>query len=248
MDGCNCCGCLTGEECYFKHMDDTEDHKYLWEGIEQYPLSGIEKWIEEKCKNMSEGAWEKVPRNFPDSQYTGPQKYIWWDEIKNFFDVMDECEGGIVGVYQREMKRKEKKLNIGMCKFFTISPSGINQKDITEDKLLTYGRRIKKLYTDFEGVLEFGKHKHKPHLHLHYLGCIRNSKHHMRSLKTEWEKLFPGNKALHNQQKGDKEYFVSIHTESDKMIPYADWLEEKKTYFRNESKGSHENFRNSIVL
>ena len=205
---CNCCGCQTEEECYFKHMDDTEDHKDLWHGMNSLPLSGIEKWIEEKTKSLT-------------IEYNEDLDCV-WNGVANFLDCMDECEGGIVGVYQREMKRKEKKLNIGMCKFFTISPSGTNQKDITEDKLLTYERRIKKYYTDFEGVLEFGKHKHKPHLHLHYLGCIRNSKHHMRSLKTEWEKIFPGNKTLHNLKKGDKEYYVSIHTESDKMIPYAD--------------------------
>lgn len=228
---CDCCGCTVGQECYYV---DTEDKKFLWEGID-HSIGGIEKWIEEK----------KLSTECEFCERTGGLKYC---EFMSWLDAMDECEGGILGVYQREMKRKEKKLQIGLCKFFTISPSGTNQKDMTEEKLLTFGRRIKKLYNDFDGVLEFGKHKDKPHLHLHYLGSIKNSKHHMRSLKTEWEKVFPKNRALYNEKKNDKEYFVSIHTESDKMIPYVDWLAEKKLYFVNESKGSHENFRNSIVL
>lgn len=241
---CDCMGCDNGQECYYGDIS-SENHKF-----EQPILKGIEKWIEDKCKDMTDGAWEKIPRNFKKETYEDPdgEEWIYWNQISNFLDACDECEGGIMGVYQREMKRKEKKLNIGMCKFFTISPSGKNQKDMTEEKLTTFGRRIKKLYKDFDGVLEFGKHKNKPHLHLHYLGIMRNSKHHMRSLKTEWDKVFPGNEALYNKQKGDKEYYVSIHTESDKMIPYADWLAEKKIYFVNESKGSHENFKNSIVL
>ncbi len=241
---CDCMGCGNGQECYYKQFtpdewyqiqgdcDETEDHKDLW-GINN-SIGGIEKWIEEKAKSLTSEYNEELD--------------VAWNGIYHWLEMMDECEGGILGVYQREMKRKEKKLNIGLCKFFTISPSGTNQKDMTEEKLLTFGRRIKKLYNDFDGVLEFGKHKDRPHLHLHYLGSIKNSKHHMRSLKTEWNKIFPGNKALHNEKKNDKEYFVSIHTESDKMIPYVDWLAEKKLYFVNESKGSHENFRNSIVL
>lgn len=240
--------------------DETEDHKELWKGFDS-SFGGVEKWIEDKCKDMTSGAWEKIPRNFKNETYDNRigEQFIYWNEVASFIDMMDDCDGGISGVYQREMKRKEKKLKVGMCKYFTISPSGKNQKDMTEEKLTTFGRRIKKYYNEFEGVLEFGKNKNKPQLHLHYLGVIRDNSHHKDRLKDEWEKVFPGNKALYNNttvlrkdKNGkdvyDKEYFMSIHTEDDKMIPYVDWLAEKKLYFVNESKGSHENFKNSIVL
>ena len=114
---CECLGCESGQDCYRDSLDN-EDKKFLWEGIDN-SIGGIEKWIEEK----------KLSTECEFCERTGGLKYC---EFMSWLDAMDECEGGIKGVYFREMQRKEKKLNIGRCKFFTISPSGTNQKDITE--------------------------------------------------------------------------------------------------------------------
>ena len=186
---------------------------------------------------------EYVPRNFPDNKYLNSQRRLICTDIFHLFS-MEELEG----MYLRECKRRERLEKTSRFRFYTISASGTNQKDMSVDKLLTFGRRIKKYYKEFEGVLEYGKHAERPHLHLHYLGIMRDSKNHMARLKTEWEKVFPGNMALYNKKKGDKEYYVTSCVDSDKMIPYDDWVAEKREYFKNELKGSHENFCNSVVI
>lgn len=236
---CDCMGCESNQECYHDEIDN-EDKKYLWEE-ESVLLKAFEnqkcpvcKWIYERGLKVC----ERLDKEMNEHD-------ILW-ELKCF--IGDMTYEDLKDLYLREMKRRERLDKTTKARFYTISPSGANQKDMTEDKLLTFARRIKKYYKDFEGVLEFGKHEDTPHLHIHYLATIRDTKNHMRQLKTEWDKIFKDNKALFNLKKKDKEYYVQTHTDCDKMIPYEDWKCEKLEYFKNELKGSHENFRPSVVI
>lgn len=237
---CDCCGCVTDQECYFK--PDTEDKKFVGFEPSGSPIPGFQEFLERMGKKFPD-TYEIVPRNFPDSKYDDDKRIYAYHSLFTMF-TWEELEE----IYLRECKRKERLEKTSRFRFYTISASGTNQKDMSVDKLLTFGRRIKKYYKEFEGVLEYGKHAERPHLHLHYLGIMRDSKNHMARLKTEWEKVFPGNMALYNKKKGDKEYYVTSCVDSDKMIPYDDWVTEKREYFKNELKGSHENFCNSVVI
>lgn len=86
-------------------------------------------------------------------------------------------------------------------------------------------------------VIESGKHKDKPNLHIHALVKIGGrNKNFKRFFMGKWNKEFK-----------DKRYNISYKSKDNcgwKMIPVNCWKmkQDKLDYMNNDSKGSHENF------
>lgn len=88
-----------------------------------------------------------------------------------------------------------------------------------------------KRYVFYEWVVEAGENPEDPHLHVHALARLRHAKsnkNHSRDLKKFWGKYFPKSQLM------GKDYY-------SKNVSGKYFLD-KLDYFKNDNKGSHENF------
>ena len=144
---------------------------------------------------------------------------IWWclacdDEYKRRFPPA--------------IKAKSEKKAV----WITIQDWKRRKSDIPDMKLFL--SRMAYHYKDFRWCIEKGS---KENYHIHYLCIIKNSKNHLRALKTEWSKLF-------NTEVGNKKndfYLAKQWNLSESMPPYDQWIQEKLEYMDDNKKGEHSN-------
>lgn len=135
--------------------------------------------------------------------------------------------------YIDKLDRKDNKLLYAGWSFITLSPDH-NLRNIEYSEYNIY--RLKEFcnswfnetnYSGWKWVIESGKHKDKPHLHLHSFCRIKNPRHHKRDLCCMWKKFFP---AL----EGDDYHIIKCNTK--------DMFIDKQNYLENDRKGTHMNF------
>lgn len=136
---------------------------------------------------------------------------------------------------KEEAKLKEKKelsKNFKGWSFITLGPTPFfDFTDESKAKLVEWCNEwiTEHNYSAASWVIESGKNKKNPNLHVHFFCRIKNPKHHKRDLIHNWEKKFPNNKLI-----GNNYHIVKCNTE--KMFY------EKQEYMIDNSKGTHQNF------
>jgi hypothetical protein len=134
-----------------------------------------------------------------------------------------------------------KGVKVDKACFITIAPSKYRTPiPYTEENiniLKNFGENIGFLYKNYLYVVESGKYVDTPHLHIHILGIMRNSKKHLAQLRAKWEQLT----GFTIDWKSD-DYDCKQHRNSDAMPNYNAWLNEKISYMTDEYKGTHKNF------
>lgn len=125
--------------------------------------------------------------------------------------------------------------------FITIAPSKyrtpIPYTEQNIEALKNFGENLRFLYTKYLFVVESGKYPDTPHLHIHILGIMRNSKKHLQQLRAKWEQLT----GFTIDWKTD-DYDCKQHRNSNAMPDYDEWIAEKISYMTDEYKGTHKNF------
>lgn len=138
-----------------------------------------------------------------------------------------------------------KNLNAGLkidkaC-FITIAPSKYRTPiPYTEENinvLKNFGDNLGFLYKKYLYVVESGKYSNTPHLHIHILGIMRNSKKHLAQLRAKWEQLT----GFTIDWKSD-DYDCKQHRNKEGMPMYDAWINEKISYMNDDYKGTHKNF------
>lgn len=155
-------------------------------------------------------------------------KYIWSDIQEEFLSAKD-------------YKRMNQGVKIDKACWITIAPSKyrvpIPYTEENINTLINFGNSISFLYKNYLFVVESGKHPNTPHLHIHILGVMRNSKKHLAQLRAKWEQIC----GFVIDWKSD-DYDCRQHRNKEGMIGYDEWVTEKISYMDNERKGTHQNF------
>ena len=155
-------------------------------------------------------------------------KYIWCDNNNEFLSAKD-------------FKNLNQGVKIDKACFITVAPSKyrvpIPYTAENIEVLKNFGNSIGFLYKKYLFVVESGKYVDTPHLHIHILGIIRNSKKHLAQLRAKWEQIC----GFAIDWKSD-DYDCRQHRNSPAMPTYEDWLNEKLVYMEDEFKGTHQNF------
>lgn len=146
----------------------------------------------------------------------------------------------IYSSYEEYMKAYNKKLNkFKGWSFITLSPDhkmrGFDYKDFEALKNWCNNWFSPKIYKEYIWVIESGKHADAPHLHVHFLCQINNSKKHKSNLIKNWNSSFPNNKLI-----GDDYFLIKCNTQ--------EIVDDKFKYMKNEYKGSHMNFEDLSLL
>lgn len=134
--------------------------------------------------------------------------------------------------------KKPKIKNIKDKKYVFITIQDFKRRLDDLDKIRQFIKNISYMYESGQWVIETGKNKKDTdfNIHIHLLVIIRNNvKNHKDVLNRKWMRFFDTN-IYHKDY-----YLLKQHRESDKMVPYEEWLQEKKDYFINDLKGSHKN-------
>lgn len=160
-----------------------------------------------------------------------------------------ECTLVCKRFYKKSRKPKPKLLGLS---FYTIMPR--NRIGISEGEVAKMAGFAKKFFTEkyFEKcwwILESGKHKDKPNLHIHLL-CrfakhptavtkagvpVSMSKSFVRNMKTAWNHIY--------DQQYDIGYDINGNRGVDcKACNTAEIQKDKLAYMCNDQKGTHENF------
>ena len=140
-----------------------------------------------------------------------------------------------------DFKKLNKSIPNDQASYITIAPSKYRvpipytQENI--NTLINFGEKIAYLYNPYYFVVESGKHAESPHLHIHILGKIKNSKKHLGSLRAKWEQLT----GFTIDWKSD-DYLLKQWRKHPDMPTYQDWIDEKISYFTDDYKGTHKNF------
>lgn len=162
-----------------------------------------------------------------------------WDgDWKHAIEILknDYEEAGKMLLIEKEEKitkdKKELSKNFKGWSFITLGPTPFfDFTDESKAKLVEWCNLwiTETNYSVASWVIESGKNKTKPNLHLHFFCRIKNPRHHKRDLIHSWDKFFPNNKLV-----GNNYHIVKCNTEA----MYID----KQEYMINNSKGTHENF------
>lgn len=135
--------------------------------------------------------------------------------------------------YKDRLDKKNKCILYSGFSFITLSPDH-NSRNIeyNDDNINNMIKFCKAQFTEFNysyacWVVESGKNKDDPHLHIHCFCRIKNPKHHKRDLLCLWQKFFP-------PLIGDDYHIIKCNTE--------DMWRDKQTYMINDRKGTHMNF------
>lgn len=159
------------------------------------------------------------------------------DELQNF--KYDSSLGEYLS--PKDFKNLNKGTPNDSASYITIAPSKyrtpIPYTPENINTLINFGEKISFLYNEYYFVVESGKHAASPHLHIHILGKIKNSKKHLQMLRAKWEQLC--NFAI--DWKSD-DYLLKQYRKHPDMPSYQDWIDEKIKYFTNDYKGTHQNF------
>lgn len=180
------------------------------------------------------------------ADYTGPEAYGDMEE-------MDELLNQVSRYIWKNGKRPEevycpqaliktiKRLRGSFTKqyyFYTIVPQERlpynpeymrKLNDFCVDIFETSG---KKWFKDVWWVIESGKHRRNPNLHIHALIEFKSSKHFRRDMLRKWNKYIP--EGQHN---------ITWERAIDmKCIDKEEYFKDKLDYMTNSLKGTHENF------
>jgi len=135
-----------------------------------------------------------------------------------------------------------KKDKVKGLSFYTIVPKQrleYNNNEVM--RLQKFAEKFfanEKIFEEVHWVVESGKHKDKPNLHIHALVAFKKNggKNFSRLIKNHWLRVFP-----------EKEYTIDYNVKGNRgihRVPCNTLLiqRDKISYMNNESKGSHENF------
>jgi len=140
-----------------------------------------------------------------------------------------------------DYKNLNKGVKIDKACFITIAPSKYRVPiPYTEENiqvLKNFGNSLEFLYKKYLFVVESGKYPDTPHLHIHILGIMRNSKKHLAQLRAKWEQIC----GFAIDWKSD-DYDCRQHRNTEAMPNYDAWIDEKICYMNDEFKGTHKNF------
>lgn len=140
--------------------------------------------------------------------------------------------------YIYKLDKKENKNNYSGYTFLTLSPDHNSRNieysndNIEKLKLFCKAQFTEFNYSFYKWIIESGKHKDNPHLHIHAFVRIKNPKHHKRDLCCLWKKFFP---AL-----VDKDYHIIKCNTKEMFI-------DKQEYMKNDRKGTHMNFEDLAI-
>lgn len=133
--------------------------------------------------------------------------------------------------YDRRHPPKKPLKNKKRAVWITIQDWQRRKKDIPDLKIFL--DRMKYRYYKMKWVIEIGSSEN---IHIHMLVILKNAKNHKRDLRMEWSKLFDTDVGGKNDF-----YLMKKWSESDKMPPYDQWVQEKIDYMENGKKGEHKN-------
>lgn len=155
-------------------------------------------------------------------------------------DLNEDCKKVLKKYCKKPKIKKDPEKEGPKCAWYSIVPK--ERLDFTPGNIKRLKNLCEKCFTEkncecAQWVVESGKHKDKPNLHIHALVKIGGrNKNFKRFFISKWNKEFK-----------DKRYNISYIEGSNvgwKMIPVNCWKmkEDKLSYMNNDSKGSHENF------
>ena len=154
--------------------------------------------------------------------------------LNNHWDWYEDRDPVVCyGEYKDKLDKKLNKINYSGFVFITLSPDYNNRNiEYSEDNILKLIQFCKAQFTLFNysfysWVIESGKYKDKPHLHIHCFCRIKNPKHHKRDLLCLWNKFFP-------PLIGDDYHVIKCNTK--------EMFIDKQNYLNNDRKGTHMNF------
>lgn len=156
------------------------------------------------------------------------KKYKWCNVCEEYLSIKDS-------------NNMNAGVKIDKACFITVAPSKyrvpIPYTAENIEVLKNFGNSIGFLYKKYLFVVESGKYPDTPHLHIHILGIMRNSKKHLAQLRAKWEQIC----GFAIDWKSD-DYDCRQHRNTPAMPTYDDWLNEKISYMNDEYKGTHKNF------
>lgn len=127
--------------------------------------------------------------------------------------------------------------NDHIYQYITLSPDhNLRKISFTDENVLQLQIFCEKWFNNiryefYQYVVECGKNKDDPHLHVHALVLLKHKKqgkNHARELKKFWEKFFPSSPLI------GKDYYSTNVS--------GKYFLDKQSYFTDANKGSHENF------
>ena len=141
----------------------------------------------------------------------------------------------------QDYRKLNKHTPLDTASFITIAPSKYRVPiPYTAENIATlknFGERIAFLYDPYYFVVESGKDAAAPHLHIHILGKIKNSKKHLDQLRSKWTQLC----GFVIDWKSD-DYDLRKWRSHPDMPTYDEWIAEKVSYMTDDFKGTHSNF------
>lgn len=139
---------------------------------------------------------------------------------------------------EKIVKRHLREINKDyIYQYITLSPDhNLRKIPYTDENVLALQSFCEKWFNNirykfYEYVVECGKDKDDPHLHVHALVLLKHKKqgkNHARELKKFWGKIFPSSQLI------GKDYYS--------MNVSGQYFLDKRQYFIDSKKGSHENF------
>lgn len=171
-----------------------------------------------------------------------PAETDYVNNTNGFKDFVDNCniDEDIIflheffSIKEKKVKILNKKLN-KQSNYVFITLQDFHRRICDLDKLNQFIKNIIYLYSEGYYCIESG-HSDPPNLHIHLLVKIINPKKHKQKINLEWIKVFKDTNLYENDY-----YKLTQWRQSVLMPPYEQWIEEKITYFDNESKGTHGN-------
>lgn len=126
--------------------------------------------------------------------------------------------------------------NIKDKKYVFITIQDFKRRINELDQLQQFIKNISYMYESGQWVIETGKNQDDFNIHIHLLVVISPKvRSHKEVIDRKWQRFFET--SLYHKDY----YLLKQHRESDKMVPYTEWLQEKQDYFINDLKGSHKN-------
>lgn len=205
--------------------------------VRNYKSKKIDKYLNNVYMNSSIVTEENVDRLLMSPDYPDALKDIFF-EFKNHLSGRCPLGPWDVPKYEKVIKKYLRDINKDyIYQFITLSPDHNLRKipftDENIDSLRIFCEKwfTSKRYAFYHYVVECGKDESNPHLHVHALVRLKHKKqgkNHARELKKFWAKFFPSSQLL------GKDYYSTNVS--------GQYFFDKREYFTNSEKGSHENF------
>ncbi len=198
--------------------------------MEEVKVSYLEKWI------LRYGYSDYGVNMWTNELEFGVQMNSYGPLIVKYFKVIDEW------LFIEDFRKLSKIENSDGDKFswLTLSPDHLKRRveynGVNIIRLRDFCENIGYLYHDYEYIIEAGKDVNNPHVHVHLLINIKNSKKHKQNLRAKWDQ-YVGLPICWND-----DYDLRQWRKHEDMPTYDSWLGEKLNYMINDRKGTHINF------